>query len=137
MQIIEEMLGKIHSHDVASLLLRVFLGILMLLHGIHKIKHGITGVEKMIVGAGFPEFIAYGVYLGEVIAPVMLILGIYTRLSALVIAITSFVIIYVAHGANLLALGAYGGLKIEFPLLLLVSALALVFIGGGRWEIKR
>ena len=137
MQTAENMLERFHSCGVASLLLRIFLGGLMLLHGIHKIKHGITGVEKMLTGAGFPEFVAYGVYLGEVVAPIMLILGIYTRLSALVIAFTSLMIIYVAHGANLLALSSYGGLKAEFPLLLLVSAVALIFMGGGKWELKR
>jgi len=45
--------------DIAKLLLRLSVGILMLFHGIHKMIHGIGGIKSLTVNAGLPEFFAY------------------------------------------------------------------------------
>ncbi|MGP1449937.1 MAG: DoxX family protein [Wolinella sp.] len=135
MNSLENLLTRIHSHDVSALVLRLVIGLAMLPHGVHKIKHGIASVMAMLGGVGLPEILAYGVYLSEVVAPILLVLGIYTRLNALIIAMTTIFIIYVAHGVDVFALTKYGGLSIELPLLFLAGSLALVFSGGGRWSV--
>lgn len=58
--------------DLAKLLLRLSTGGLMMFHGIHKIIHGIGGIKGMVVNAGLPEIMAYGVYVGELITPLLL-----------------------------------------------------------------
>lgn len=63
----------------------------MLFHGIHKLFAGIDGISGMLVAKGFPGFVAYGVLIGEVVAPILIILGILTRPAALVIALTMVV----------------------------------------------
>ncbi|MGE0559869.1 MAG: DoxX family membrane protein, partial [Burkholderiales bacterium] len=56
------------SDDIGKLVLRLTLGILMLLHGIAKLRFGVRGSEGMVVSHGLPAFFAYGVFDGEVIA---------------------------------------------------------------------
>ena len=50
--------------DIAKLLLRLSLGVLILFHGVHKLIYGIDGVKAMVVAHGLPSFFAYGVYVG-------------------------------------------------------------------------
>ena len=65
------------SHDDAGkLLLRLAVGGLMLFHGIHKLIDGVDGISGMLAAQGLPGFIAYGVLVGEVVAPCLLILSV-------------------------------------------------------------
>ncbi|MGE4517838.1 MAG: DoxX family protein, partial [Arcobacteraceae bacterium] len=57
------------SSDFGKLLLRLMVGGLMLFHGIAKINGGIDFIITKVTQEGFPEFLAYGVYIGEVVAP--------------------------------------------------------------------
>ncbi|VTP65947.1 DoxX [Leclercia adecarboxylata] len=63
----------------------------MLFHGLHKAIDGVGGHCRHAGGEGLPGFIAYGVLVGEVIAPILIILGILTRPAALVLAFTMVV----------------------------------------------
>ncbi len=74
--------------DFGKLLLRLVVGGLMLFHGLHKLFDGVDGISAMLVAKGLPGFIAYGVLVGEVVAPILLILGVLTRPAALVLAFT-------------------------------------------------
>lgn len=80
------MLGLINrvldKPDAGKLLLRLAFGILLIFHGWHKMVDGVGAIAGMLTNAGLPTFIAYGVFAGEVIAPVLLILGILTGPSA-------------------------------------------------------
>ncbi|NLK66058.1 MAG: DoxX family protein [Campylobacteraceae bacterium] len=118
------------------LLLRVFLGINVLFHGVAKIKSGVGGVAGMLVAKGIPAFIAYGVYIGEIIAPIMIIVGFYTRLASLILIGTCAVILYVGHADTLFAITPYGGLSPEIVYLYLGGALCLFFCGGGKFSAK-
>ncbi|ELY4410431.1 DoxX family protein, partial [Cronobacter dublinensis] len=76
---------------LGKLLLRLTVGGLMLFHGVHKLLDGVDGIAGMLAARGLPEFIAYGTLVGEVVAPLLVILGILTRPAALVIAFTMVV----------------------------------------------
>ncbi len=61
------------SHeDAGKLLLRLAVGGLMLFHGLHKLLDGVDGISGMLAAKGLPGFIAYGVLVGEVVAPCLL-----------------------------------------------------------------
>ncbi|EPR3203993.1 DoxX family protein, partial [Citrobacter koseri] len=77
--------------DFGKFLLRLAVGGLMLFHGLHKLFDGIDGISNMLIAKGLPGFIAYGVLVGEVIAPCLIVLGILTRPAALVLALTMVV----------------------------------------------
>lgn len=121
--------------DIAKLLLRLSVGILMLFHGIHKLIHGIAGVKSMTTNAGLPEFLAYGVYVGELIAPIFIILGLYARVAATVLGFNMLIAIGLAYGFSF-ALTKHGGLAMELPLMFFVMSLLIVLLGSGRYAVN-
>ncbi len=122
--------------DWGKFLLRVNIGVLLLFHGIHKILYGIDGIEKMLAAHSLPAWLGYGVYIGEVVAPIALIVGFRVRIAAAVVVFNMAVAIILAYGTNLFSLGKFGGWSIETPLLYLMGALALTLLGGGRIGLR-
>ena len=126
------------SGDKAGkLILRVALGVIILLHGIAKLKGGIDPITGMVTAHGLPALLAYGVYVGEVLAPLMLILGFYARIGGALIAINMLVALFLAHRADLLALNPQtGGWAIESQALMLLAAITVMLIGPGKAGIN-
>lgn len=120
------------SDDLGKLVLRVALGVLILLHGIAKLGKGVDGIGGMLAGHGLPAILAYGVYLGEIVAPALIIIGLFTRPAAWVIAINMVVAIWLAHMKQLGVLTDNGGWALELQGMFLFSAIAVGLSGGGR-----
>lgn len=125
------------NEDFGKLVLRLALGILVLLHGVAKIKGGIGFLTPMVQGIGLPPWFAYAVYVGEVLAPIMVILGIFTRTGAFVIFVNMVFAIVLVHRPELLTLGKEGGWALELQGMFLFTALALVFMNPGRYAMTR
>jgi putative oxidoreductase len=125
------------ADDLGKLVLRIALGGLILMHGIHKLIHGISGIEGMLEGAGLPGFLAYGVYMGEVIAPILLIIGWHARVGAVLIAVNMVVAIGLAHSHELFDVTAHGGWALELQGMFLFTAVALVLTGPGGISINK
>lgn len=125
------------ADDLGKLVLRLVLGWLILMHGIHKLIHGISGIEGMLEGAGLPGFLAYGVYLGEVIAPILLIIGWHARVGAALIALNMVVAIALVHPHELFDVTRHGGWALELQGMFLFAAVALAFTGPGRISINK
>ncbi|HKU87835.1 MAG TPA: DoxX family protein [Casimicrobiaceae bacterium] len=121
--------------DTAKLLLRITLGVLILLHGISKIKGGPGFILDVVEHAGLPEPFGYLVYVGEVLAPVLIIVGIWTRLAALVVAINMVFAVLLVHTGDLLKLNNTGGWALELQALFLVVAIAVALLGAGRYSV--
>lgn len=121
-----------NASDIGKFILRVSVGVLMLLHGISKIQNGIGGIEGAMEGLGLPSFVAYGAYIGEVLAPILLILGVCVRFSALMVIGTMIIASIVVTGGDIFALNQHGGWIVELQGMYLLSALAIVFLGSGR-----
>jgi len=113
----------------------VALGVMFLLHGIDKIASGPADIIGLVEKAGMPGRVAYLVYVGEVIAPLMLIAGWWTRLAALVIAITMAFAVGLAHMDDLVTLTKQGGWALELQGMYFFTALALAFLGAGRFSV--
>lgn len=123
--------------DIGKLLLRVVLGVLILFHGMDKMLHGIDTIKSMVSSTGLPGFFAYGVYLGEVLAPIMVISGFHARLGAALIAINMIIAILLAHTGELLSLSAHGGWLPELQGMYLVTAIAIACLGPGRFSLNQ
>ena len=67
----------------------------------------------MLAKANLPEVLAYGVYIGEIVAPVLLIVGIWTRLAAALIAINMIFAVALVGLPQLFKLNQYGGYALE------------------------
>lgn len=123
-------------NDIGKLILRLTLGILILLHGIAKLMHGIGPIEGMVTGMGLPGFVAYGAYAGEVLAPLLLIIGFYARVGAVLIAVNMLFAVALAHTGELASLNQTGGWALELQGMFLFSAIALALMGPGRIAIN-
>ncbi|WP_321298083.1 DoxX family protein [Marinifilum fragile] len=121
--------------NLGKLLLRVGVAGLMLPHGIHKLMHGIGGVKYVLGQAGMPQFLSYGVYVGEIVAPILMILGLYTRVSGLLISFTILVATAAAHAHEIFKFTEYGGLVIELNALYIFGALAVALLGPGKFRL--
>ena len=124
-------------NDTGKLVLRLTLGILILLHGMSKLMHGIGPIQGMVTGMGLPAFVAYGVFAGEVLGPLLLICGFYARIGAALIAANMLFAFALAHTADLTRLNENGGWALELQGMFLLSAVALVLMGPGRFGINQ
>ena len=132
------MFNKIHSDSMGKLILRLTVGILMLFHGVAKIIHqgSIEFIGSNLSSIGIPSEIAYGVYLGEVIAPLMLIAGIYTRIGGLIIAVTMIFAVGLVHMGDIFSLSKHGGWMLELQAFYLLGGLSVALLGSGKIAIK-
>ena len=120
------------SNELGKLVLRVVLGALILFHGVSKLIHGPGFVVQALAQQGLPSFLAYGVYVGEVLAPALLILGLWTRIGALIVAVNMVVALLLVHTGQFMALADTGGWALELQGMYLGSAVAVMLLGGGR-----
>ena len=123
--------------DLGKLILRVSIGGLLLLHGISKLQNGIGFVQQQVAGAGLPSLLAYGVYAGEIVAPLLVIVGFMTRPAAIIIAFDLLSAIFLARRDATASIGPGGGWEIETEMLFLLGGLAIACLGAGRLALGR
>ena len=125
------------QQDLGKLVLRIALGVLIGLHGISKLRHGLGGIEGMVTAHGLPAWVSYGVLAGELVAPLLLLLGWFSRIGALLIAINMLVAFALAHMSQLGQLNDQGGWSLELQGMYLAAAVALALLGPGRYAINQ
>lgn len=123
------------SHDLGKAILRIVLGILILLHGIAKLMAGPAFVIKVVTAAGLPEPVAYLVYVGEILAPLLLIVGLWTRLAGLIVAINMIFALSLVHADQLGMMSDSGGWALELQGMYLAAAIAVALLGAGRFSV--
>jgi putative oxidoreductase len=128
-------MGK--NEDLAKLLLRVMVGGLLIFHGFSKIIHGVGVVKAIFLAQGIPTFFAYFAYVGEVIAPLLIILGVYARWSALVVAGTIAVALFTTQIGAFFSVNQFGGWALELQAFYILGALSIFFLGSGSYAFKK
>jgi putative oxidoreductase len=109
------------------LVLRVALGLIFFFHGYPKLAHSGAGMQGFFVQHGLPGYFVYIAGIVEVFGAILLVLGLFTRAAALLLAIEMGVAIWKVHsGGGYLAVHNY-----EFPLALLAGSFALATVGAG------
>lgn len=124
-----------NTDDTGKLVLRVALAVLLLFHGYAKLTGGIGFVAGMLAKAGLPAALGYLVYVGEVIAPLMILAGIFTRPAALVVAINMIVAVLLVHTGQFFTLDKTGGWALELQGMYFFAAVAVALLGAGRYSI--
>lgn len=106
------------NNSFGLLILRLSTGGLLLFHGVAKLLGGLSFLQGMLAAKGLPGFLAYGAVVGEVLAPLALILGLFTRGAAAVVAFNMLVAIAMAHLGTLCSVDPNtGGWAVELPML--------------------
>lgn len=121
-----------NAEDIGKLILRLCIGGLLLFHGIAKLKSGVDWLQDPLAAYGLPHAVAYGVYLGEVLAPALIIIGLWTRLGAAIVIVNMLFALGLMHMPDFFTLGSGGGWRLELQGFYLLSSLALAFLGAGR-----
>jgi putative oxidoreductase len=115
--------------------LRVVLGIIFLVHGWQKLFgfgfHGVAGFFGTL-GIPLPAITSIVVTLVEFFGGLALLLGLFTRWAAILIAIDMFGAIFFVHLKN----GFFNQrMGFEYPLILLAATIALALGGGGAASV--
>lgn len=121
--------------DLGLLVLRLSLSSLMLFHGIAKAVHGVAPIAGMLARIGLPSQLAYLVLVGEVVAPLLIMLGVWTRLAALLLMATMLVAVLLVHAGDLLLLTRHGGWALELQAFYFFTALTLALTGAGALSL--
>ncbi len=124
-----------YIQNIGFLFLRIFVGGTMLLaHGISKLLDPKPFIEAIgSNGFPYPHIMAYFSISAETIFPLFIILGIFTRISALIAAINMFVAAFVFH----LTIKGDPFANFEKALLYLIIFIFIAIAGGGDWTLKR
>lgn len=117
--------NHLHHPQAGALLLRVALALLLLLHGIAKLRYGIGWIEGQVASHGLPGKLAYAVFLGEIVAPLLLLVGYWVVPAALLVVVNMAVALFLVHPGDWLALNKSGGWALELQAFYLVGAIVI------------
>jgi len=118
---------------IGLLVLRLVLALIFFAHGYPKVAHSAPGMQAFFVEHGLPGYFVYISGVLEVFGAVLLSLGVFTRVAALLLAIEMGVAIWKVHSAGgYLAVHNY-----EFPLAILAACFALATVGAGRLSLDQ
>jgi putative oxidoreductase len=124
--------------DFGKLLLRATLALVLLFHGLFKLTHGVQWIEQPLGALGLPGFLAYGTYVAEVVAPVLLLLGYQARLAALVVVFDMLMAIVLVLRPRIFSINAAGGgWAVEVEAMILLIGLTVFCLGSGRYRLGR
>lgn len=123
--------------DLALLILRITIGVLMLLHGIGKLEHGLGFIKGLLNNHNLPTFIAYGALVGEVLAPLAMIIGFRTRIAAAIFAFNCMMAVALTQSQLVFQLNDHGAWAIELLGLYFLAAVALIFSGAGKYAVSQ
>ena len=123
--------------DTGKLILRITLAGLILFHGIAKIIHGVGFIGSGLAQFHLPGFVAYGVYVGEVVAPLFILFGAWSRIASLVVVFNLVMAILLAAHRNVFVIQRSGAWGIEAEAFFLLTALVIFFMGPGKYSLLR
>lgn len=129
------------SGDWGALIARVFLGVVILPHGLQKLLgmfggYGFSATVEYFTSTGIPSLIGALIVLGESFGALFLILGLISRISAAGVAIIMLGAILMVHGQYGFFMnwfGAQAGEGFEYHILALGLSLVVLVKGGGKW----
>jgi putative oxidoreductase len=128
--------ASLHStNDHGKLVLRVVLALLLLFHGVSKLSGGIGFIAGMLEKVGAPAALGYLVYVGEVVAPLLILIGLYTRGAALIVAINMVVALLLVHTSQFFTMSDTGGWALELQGMYLGAAIVIALLGAGRFSV--
>lgn len=122
--------------DFGKLLLRLTFGILMLFHGVAKIDHGVGWIAALLEEKGLPGFIAYGVFIGEIVTPILIITGWFIRPAAFIYAFNLLVATLLVGTGKFFTVTKVGAWGLESEALYFLGGLCIMFLGAGKYSLS-
>lgn len=126
---------KINQTDMATLILRVSLGVMFVAHGLLKVMvFTLPGTVGFFESVGFPGWMAYVVVAAEIGGGALLILGIETRKVAMALIPVLLGATYVHLGNGWVFSSENGGW--EYPLFLTLVTIVQAVLGSGQYALR-
>ena len=124
--------------DLASLILRLTLGVIMVSHGIPKIKKREILGKKWNNHYGIPKASVWLTGILQIVTGVLLIVGLLTRLTALVLTLDMLVALLICifnshHREPFNSVSPDKGWDVN--LLLVASLVVVMILGPGQWSL--
>lgn len=124
------------STQLGITVLRVSLGTMWVAHALLKLLvFTLAGTAQFFASVGIPDFLAYPVFLAELLGGIALVLGLYARQAALILVPVMAAAAWV-HIPNGWVHTTPGG-GWEYPVFLIAASLSLWLLGDGAGAIKR
>lgn len=123
--------------DTGKLILRLTTAGLILFHGVSKLIHGVGWMGGVLSEFHLPGFVAYGVYVGEVFAPLFIIFGAWTRIASLVVMFNMFMAVLLEAHRNTFVIQRTGAWGLESEAFYFLTALVIFLIGAGRYSVMK
>lgn len=116
---------------LALLLMRVVFGVIFMSHGYPLLAHHTGATQTLYAQHGLPGYFASVVGVVDLFGGGLLLIGLFTRGAALVLAIeTVYLILRVYTPHSYFALNEYG-----FPLVVAAGCFALATLGAGMFSV--
>ena len=115
------------AEDYGRLVLRLGVGGLMLFHGVHKLFTGLDAVKALVASHKLPEAFAYAVYFGEIVGPFLVVIGLFARFGALLIAAEVAALMALGGLAQAISVTHSGAYALE------IEALSILLAFPSRW----
>ena len=134
------------DNDIATLVIRVMLGVVFFPHGMQKLLgwyggYGFTGSMGFFTDTlHIPAIFAFLAIMAEGLGSLGLITGLLTRVAAFGIGVNMVVAVYMLHWQHGFFMNWFGNQKgegFEFHLLVIAIAVALIIKGGGALSVDR
>ena len=122
-------LSKHNLNDVVNIGLRAAVGVVFIVHGSGKFNPGFLGFMEML---GLPPEMQIPIALAETVPGILLLIGVFTRLSASLLSIVMLGAIFYVKQAGSLT----GERGFELDLILLTACLVVMIAGPGRISIS-
>lgn len=128
-------MNKETQHDMAALVLRLGLGVMLIAHGLLKVLvFTMPGTMKFFVSTGFAGWMAYPVVALEIGGGLLLLLGIASRWVALAQIPILLGALYVHSGNGWMFSNTNGGW--EYPAFLTLAVVVMALLGSGRYAVR-
>ncbi len=124
---------------LAPLVARVIVGVIVAAHGLQKLFMGPEfGAQVREIGVPLPVLTGYAISTVELIGGILLIIGLFSRLAALVLTLNqtnAIIFVKIGMGVGFLSPLDTPGVGAELDLALIAGYLTIFFVGPGRYSL--
>jgi putative oxidoreductase len=124
------------NKNLGIFILRLAIPFTMLIYGINKVIEGTGFIGSLLEQYGLPKMMANGVFIGEIVAPLMLMIGFRARLAGLIFSFNCLLAIVMAQTQNIFKLNEFGGWSLDLLFIYLITGIVFFVSGAGKYALS-
>jgi len=124
------------NKNLGIFILRLTIPFTMLIYGINKVIEGTGFIGSLLEQYGLPKMMANGVFIGEIVAPLMLMIGFRARLAGLIFSFNCLLAIVMAQTQNIFKLNEFGGWSLDLLFIYLITGIVFFVSGAGKYALS-